>query len=375
MRLRLLVLFAAAIAGTPAFARPPAPAPAATNYIAAWQPRFGRARPLVAVVGENGSGDSTTELADYVLPLGILRASKAAEVVSLATASGPLVLRPALRIQPQATVAAFDADYPDGADYVIVPAVSHPRDPALLAWLASQGAKGATLVSICDGALVVANTGLMDGHRATAHWDTQALRAKVYPQVAWMRNIRYVADGRIVSSAGISAAMPVALALVEAIAGTPRAAAVARTLGVADWSDAHDSDRFLPQWGNLRALLATNSTNHWLHRTQRLRLPVATGVDDIALALAADAYSRTGRSRVYTVAASLDPLTTRHGLLLLPDLRADAAPVHGDRELVWQASIPPAHLLDRALADIASRYGRSTAYGVALDLEYPGFRR
>lgn len=373
MRLRLLLLLAAAVTAVPAFARPPAPA--ATSHIARWQPRFGRARPVVAVVGENGSADSSTELVDYVMPLGILRASDTAEVFALATTTAPLAMRPALRIQPQATVAAFDARYPEGADYVIVPAVSHPRDPALLAWLTAQGAKGATLVSICDGALVVANTGLMDGHRATAHWDTQALRAKHYPQVAWMKNVRYVADGRIVSSAGISAAMPTALALVEAIAGTPRAAAVARALGVTDWSDAHDSDRFLPRWGNLRALLATNYTNHWLHRVQRIRLPVAGGVDDIALALAADAYSRTGRSRVYTVAASLEPLPTRHGLLLLPDLRTDAAPAREDRELSWPASIPPALVLDRALADIAGRYGRTTAYGVALDLEYPGFHR
>lgn len=375
MGLRLYFLLAAVVASAPAVSQTPTPAMAAMSHIAAWQPRFGRSRPVVAVVGENGSADSTTELADYVLPLGILRASDAAEVIALATARGPLVLRPTLRIQPQATVAAFDANYPDGADYVIVPAVSHPRDPVLLAWLTAQGAKGATLVSICDGALVVANTGLMDGHRATAHWDTQALRAKRYPQVAWVRNTRYVADGRIVSSAGISAAMPTALALVEAIAGTPRAIAVARTLGVTNWSDTHDSDRFLPHWGNLRALLATNYANRWLHRAQRIRLPVAAGVDDIALALAADAYSRTGRSRVYTVAASLDPLPTRYGLLLLPDLRADAAPARRDRELAWPVSVPPARMLDRALADIASRYGRTTAYGVALDLEYPDFPR
>ncbi len=64
--------------------------------IAAWTSRAGRARPVVAVVGEN----TGTELVDFVVPFGILADSGAADVVALATAPGPLQLRPALRVQP-----------------------------------------------------------------------------------------------------------------------------------------------------------------------------------------------------------------------------------------------------------------------------------
>jgi transcriptional regulator GlxA family with amidase domain len=338
-----------------------------TERIAPWRSRFGRARPLVAIVGNN----SGTELVDFVVPYGVLMAADAADVVTVAAHAGPLTMRPALRLQPQATTQAFNARFPDGADYVIVPAVVDRDDPVLLGWIAGQYRRGATVVSICDGALVLANAGISNGHRATAHWATESLRAQQYPDTHWVKNVRYVVDGRVVSSAGISAAMPASLALVEAIAGPARAAAVAGELGVADWSTRHDSDAFRPRLGvNLGAFAATNYTNHWFHSMQRIGVPVAPGVDEIALAITADAYSRTGRSHAYAVSASAAPVTTRHGLVLLPDrVTGDAQPL--DAVLPALAAEPSARVFDTVLASIATRYGRNTATGVALDFEYP----
>jgi hypothetical protein len=67
--------------------------------------RFGRTRPVIAIVGEN----SGTELTDYVIPYGILRQADVGEVLAVATKSGPMTMRPALRLQPQESIADFDA--------------------------------------------------------------------------------------------------------------------------------------------------------------------------------------------------------------------------------------------------------------------------
>jgi putative intracellular protease/amidase len=341
------------------------------DRIAPWRSRFGRNRPLVAIIGNN----SGTELVDFVIPYGVLMASGAADVVTVATQPGPITMRPALRLQPQATTREFNAQHPDGADYVIVPAIVDRDDPILLGWIAAQYRRGATIVSICDGALIVANASVSNGHVATAHWATESLRAEHYPDTHWVKDVRYVADGRVVSSAGISAAMPTSLALVEAIAGHARAVALAQELGVADWGTQHDSDAFRPRFGaNLGAFAATNYTNRWFHSMQRIGIPVATGIDEIALAVTADAYSRTGRSHAYTLAASLEPLTTRYGLVLLPDrVLDDPAPL--DDVLPALEPEPSAQVFDTVLVSIAQRYGRNTAYGVALDFEYPGFHK
>jgi putative intracellular protease/amidase len=125
-----------------------------------------RERPLIAVVGTNDA----TETTDYLMPYGILRRADVADVVALATEPGPVTLYPALKVEPQATVAEFDAQHPEGADYVIVPAMSRDDDPAVMQWLRRQAAKGSIIIGVCAGAKVVAAAGLLDGKQATTHW-------------------------------------------------------------------------------------------------------------------------------------------------------------------------------------------------------------
>ena len=97
-----------------------------------------RARPLVAIIGINDATDTT----DYLMPTGILRRADIADVVMLATQPGPVRLYPALTVEPDATIADFDARHPEGADYVIVPAMSRDDDPAVLAWNSEPGGQG-----------------------------------------------------------------------------------------------------------------------------------------------------------------------------------------------------------------------------------------
>ena len=359
-------------AGAQAFPPPPeapaASAPADGGRIAPWVPRAGRSRPVVAVVGEN----SGTELVDFMIPYGVLADSGVADVVALGTEPGELRLRPALRVQPQQTIANFDERTPLGADYVVVPAVNEDRlqDPALIAWLQAQSAKGATVVSICDGALVVANAGLFEGRRATGHWATRAQREKAHPGTHWLSNVRWVADGNVVSSAGVSAAIPTSLALVEAIGGPEAAARTAARLGAAGWDDRHDSDQFAIGAG----IVFTFIGNHWLRSTERLVVPLADGVDDIALALTLDAWGRTMRSALAIQAPAGAPVRSSHGLTLLPsEASTPGAPAATVLALPEGA---PLAALDRALADIGTRYGAATERYVGLEMEYaPAYAR
>ncbi len=330
------------------------------------RPRFGRERPVIAIVGEN----SGTELSDFAIPYGVLVRSGVAEVITVATQPGVLQMRPALRVQPDMSVAEFDVRFPQGADYVIVPAMVKFNDPTLLAWVKTQGMKGGTLVSICDGASVVAGTGLMDGHRATAHWASAKMRYRLFPAVQWIEDIRYVADDRIVSTAGISAALPASLALVEAIAGHDRASSLAGELGVSDWSSAHNTAQFRPKFGvNLQALIAVTYTNRWFHSTEMIGLPITDGVDEIALAITADGYSRTGRSMLHALSISSSPVRSLSGLMIVPDSRTDCHPM--DRELPALGVISPAESFEKTIDGIFLLYGRNTAYCVALTFEYP----
>ena len=99
----------------------------------------------------------------------MLKESGVVEVRSLSQAAGPVQLMGALRVLTDQTTDAFDAAEPAGADIVIIPAQMSPKDPELKRWVLAQAAKGATIVSICEGSRVLANTGLLAGRRATSH--------------------------------------------------------------------------------------------------------------------------------------------------------------------------------------------------------------
>lgn len=325
--------------------------------------KAGRSRPVVAVVGEN----TFTEVTDYVIPYGVLRESGVADVFALATQAGPIQMFPALKIRPHATVQAFDTRFPEGADYVIVPAVHRTEDAVLLGWVKSQAAKGATIVGVCDGVWVVAHAGLLKGRQAVGHWYSFGDLETKFPDTTWVRNRRYVAQDKVVTTTGVTASIPVSLALVEAMGGHERAASVARVLGVPDWSATHQSDHF--KLGARHMLTAaSNWLAFWSH--EEIGVPISPGVNDVALALTVDAYSRTYRSTAVSVSPTADEVRTRGGLLIVPD-RVAGDPKAPRRTLKPLGDTTPVTALDAALRDIADTQGPATSAFVALQMEYP----
>ena len=345
----------------PAVAAPPIPQDEADATLAALKPPK-RQRPLIAIVGINDG----TETTDYIMPYGILRRADVADVVALATQPGPISLYPALKVEPQATVADFDAQHPDGADYVIVPAMHRDDDPAVLAWLKAQAAKGVMIIGVCAGAKVVAAAGLLDGKRATTHWYYLSELRKEHPAIHYVANRRLVVDKGIATTTGISASMPMALTLIEAIAGREKAQAVARDLGHADWNARHNSDAF--KFTRPFAVTAIrNVVSFWGHET--LGIELTPGIDEVSLALVADAWSRTYRSNALTFAKAPGAQESRNGLRIIPDNVSQSWPA--DRVIAPFEDRRPAQALDDTLQAIGSRYGQPTAAFVAMQLEYP----
>jgi hypothetical protein len=100
---------------------------------------------------------------------------------------------------------------------------------------------------------------------------------------------------------------------------------------------------------------------------EQLGIELSPGIDEVSLALVADAWSRTYRSRVVSLARSDEPVPSRGGLALLRD--RDSAHWPQSRLLPALAQ-RPAEALDAALGTIAQRYGAATAKVVAMQLEY-----
>ncbi len=103
-------------------------------------------------------------------------------------------------------------------------------DRELVGWIGRAAARSRRVASVCGGAFLLAEAGLLDGRRATTHWAYCAEMAERYPDVTVDREPIFVWDGRFVTSAGVSTGIDMALSLVEADHGAAFALEVARFL-------------------------------------------------------------------------------------------------------------------------------------------------
>jgi transcriptional regulator GlxA family with amidase domain len=103
-------------------------------------------------------------------------------------------------------------------------------EPALVTWLRARAARARRVASVCTGAYLLAAAGLLDGRRAVTHWMHCAELARRFPAVRVEPDPIFVRDGTVWTSAGVTAAIDLALALVEEDAGRTLALAVARHL-------------------------------------------------------------------------------------------------------------------------------------------------
>jgi transcriptional regulator GlxA family with amidase domain len=121
-------------------------------------------------------------------------------------------------------------------DTLIVPGGRGLRAPDRLAraaaWLRASHKSFRRIASVCTGAYALAESGLLDGRRATTHWRYAADFARRYPGIGVVIDALYLRDGRIYTSAGITAGIDLCLALVEEDHGSACALAVARELVV-----------------------------------------------------------------------------------------------------------------------------------------------
>jgi transcriptional regulator GlxA family with amidase domain len=159
-----------------------------------------------------------------------LRRDLVYSVEIVAASAGPIETSSGIRIVADRRF----HDVRSGVDTLLVAggrgARAAAQDSALCRWLARMAPRVRRLGSVCTGTFVLAAAGLLDGKRATTHWAWCDTLAKVHPSIRVESDPIFVRDGRIYTSAGVTAGMDLALAMVEADLGRHVALGVARQL-------------------------------------------------------------------------------------------------------------------------------------------------
>jgi transcriptional regulator GlxA family with amidase domain len=137
--------------------------------------------------------------------------------------AGPAaMLSGGLAVVPDYSLGDVDAGTAPEPDVVVIPAVVAPagsKERPLREWLARRAGRGAHLLGVCAGSRLLAAAGLLDGYRATSHWSRLKGLQRSRPQVDWVRGQRYVQDGKITTTAGVTSGVFGALRLVQQLAG------------------------------------------------------------------------------------------------------------------------------------------------------------
>ena len=148
-------------------------------------------------------------------------------VFLVAEAKSSVVATGGLKVVPD-----YDFESCPQLDVLVVPGgwgtMREMNNQRLVDWIRNRSTQIETLTSVCTGALLLGKAGLLDGKRATTHWRFLDRMQELFPQVIVERQLHFVEEGTLFTSAGISAGIDMALKVVARYCGEPVARATAR---------------------------------------------------------------------------------------------------------------------------------------------------
>jgi putative intracellular protease/amidase len=341
-------------------------------------------KPTAVVV----AGNSVTESSDLLGPYEVLATSGKFNVYVAAPERRSSPLTPSsLNVVPHYSFAEYDAALAGAVDLLVVPYIPD-AEPAVLEWIRSKAESGARILSICAGAQVVADAGVLAGQTVTTHHDTLPSVERSHPEVNWVRGVRYVDSGQFISSAGITSGVDATLYTLHRLFGREVADQTAQAMGYPHtrfqddptWDAA--ADNFLPLLPNAFRLQATE-----------IGLVLYDGVREVEVGSVIDTYPHSAVAQVHPIGLHAGIVQTRHGLDLVAPDDLSSAP-RPDRVLVpgapdatvaaevdrWAATrglqaerihASGAYPYDATLRDMAHQESNAIVREAATGLEYP----
>lgn len=345
---------------------------------------------VVAVV----LGSSGTVGSDVLAPYEVFASSPEFSVYTIAAKAAPAAVDGGPAIVPTYTFEDARSGRARQPDVVVVPAVGAPagaEEAAMREWIVEQSRRGARVLGVCSGSMVLAEAGLLDGHRATSHWSRLGALKQSHPNVQWSGGLRFVQDGMITTTAGVTSGIPGALRVMEDLAGAEEAERVGRLMNYPDWSATASAHIPVQSFAASDIPVGLNALMPWFRPT--IGVGLVNGVGEIDVASAFEVYNMSFAARTVAIAAT-DTVTTKHGLILLTVPEREATSVDrfiapgavGDQDIDpqlrnWAASrnVPVDAVagaggtlgFDGALEYLARDNGRATAESAAKMIDYP----
>jgi putative intracellular protease/amidase len=269
----------------------------------------------VVLLGNQGS-----EVTDVLAPYEVLSESGAFNVYAAAPEREAVTLSGGLEVLPQLSLAELDRRLlGEDPDVIVVPAmpdVGSVEHRPVAEWLREHAEGSGTVVSVCNGAQVLADAGLLDGRRATANWANIDEWERRYPNTEWVRGLRYVEDGNVLSAAGVTSGISATLHVIRGYVGEEATTDLAQKIGYPDQRLGGEpripADRLT---ASDRALYVLWTAYGW--GKPRIGVVLTEGTSEIELASVLDVYPGpvlTANTTTLTPEGPRSPVRTEHSL-------------------------------------------------------------
>jgi transcriptional regulator GlxA family with amidase domain len=333
----------------------------------------------VVLAGLQGAeiGD-TLEAYEILARSGIFNVySVAPERTVLPLRTGPTAWGNSIDFAPQFSFAEYDALIGRAPDVLVIPYLqadpNSARDAVVFDWIRGHFGPNTTILGICSGNMVLADSGLVAGRTATSNTGTFDYVEAHSPTTVWLRNLRYVDDGNIVTSSNLTAGIDATLHVVDRMAGRATALDVARQIGYTQTA-ALDDPSFAPPDESLLPRLVVASFEA---PAQRLGVLVYDGVTELGVSGIVDPLEGAFAAHTYFMAGQRGVVRSRDGFLFVPRYATTSVPsldrvvaAAGDDAAAKQAALAAWSTTQSrpAVEDIYANVGAGggTAYDVSL---------
>jgi putative intracellular protease/amidase len=274
-------------------------------------------------------GAAGAQVTDVLAPYEVLSVTGAFNVYAVAPERRLVPLSAGLGVIPHLSLAELDERLAgEEPAVIVVPAMpgvgGHAHQP-IADWLQAHANSSTILLSICNGAEVLADARILVGRRATANWMAIGTWQRQYPATQWIRGQRYVEDGNIVTAAGVTSGIDGTLHVIGKLLGVDVANATASAIGYPHTELTASPVIPSSQFEVSDLIFPLNAAYAWDRPT--IGVVIGSDVGEIQVASILDAY--TGQSfaaDTVTVASERGTVRSAHGLDLVPRYDLDHAP-------------------------------------------------
>lgn len=363
----LVPLLVGAAAVVPRFAFPSIARPAVEGASPPIEFTRDPSKPIAVLVAGNGG----TEITDLLPPYEELARTGAFDLYVVAPERRPsplvnnLLEESGVDLLPDLSLAEYDERIGRPPALLVVPFLPQytGEDAALLPWLRRNAGPNTQLLTICAGSGVLAASGVIDGRTVTSHHGWLERFQRRNPAVHFIGGARWVEDGNLISSAGLTAGTDATLMTIERMLGPQAAARAVETAGYRH-GNFLEQPAFTPPPLNLAALPRAA----WGGRSV-VGLLLPEGFSEADLAALADTWASTLDAKTLGVSLGDGPIRSRHGLRVVPAKALAAATSELARILVPRSTDADAEREAARLAPDASSTilrGNGFAYDLAL---------